>query len=192
MLGRHHQVAGQREFGAAGQRLAVDGRDPGLAALAVDEARETAALGAQRAAAAGRDLLEVGAGAEGVRARAGQHHDPGVLVGLCRVDRGLEAGRDRAVDGVAGLGPVDGDDRDVAGEFLDAHRVVLLSCVHARLQRRLSVPAVTWPVLPTGDRSRSVSTASAASSSGSTRAISRSPAGVRAITMPCVGRPSRP
>ena len=39
--GRHHQVAGQHDLGAAGQRRAVDRRDDRLGALPLDDARRT-------------------------------------------------------------------------------------------------------------------------------------------------------
>ncbi len=183
----HDEVAGQHELGAAGQRLAVDGGDPRLAALAVYEAREAAALGAQRAAAPGRHFLQVGARAEGLATGAREHHGADVVVGLGGIDGGFEARGHVAVDGVARLGAVDGDEGDVARQTFDSH------CAHDTLQfKSSSAPAVTVPLQPTGLRSRSVSTFSEAVSVASTRAMSRSPAGVRAITMPCEGWPSRP
>ena len=60
---------------------------------------------------AGVDLLEVGAGAEH-RRLAREDADPDAVVGLDLVDRVLDALGDGAVDGVAGLGPVDLDDRE--------------------------------------------------------------------------------
>jgi hypothetical protein len=58
------------------------------------------------------DGLEVGAGAEH-RPGASEDADPEVVGRLDAVDGGLDALGDVGVDGVAGLGAVDGDDGEV-------------------------------------------------------------------------------
>ena len=63
-------------------------------------------------------LLEVAAGHEGPVAAAAQHEHGGVGVAATSVERGAELVDRREPDGVADLGPVDGDDRD-AGVDLD-------------------------------------------------------------------------
>ena len=61
------------------------------------------------------DLLQVGAGAKmNTAGGAGEDADPDLVVLLELVDGRLDALGDVAVDGVAGLGTVDGDDGDVA------------------------------------------------------------------------------
>ena len=69
---------------------------------------------------AGGDRLEVGAGGED-RALAGENADPDLVVGLELVDGRLDALGDVAVDRVAGLGPVDGDEGDVPLRLVGDH-----------------------------------------------------------------------
>src|SRR5690606_5037770 len=72
------------------------------------------------AAVARRDLLEVGARGEH-RPGPGEHEDPHGLVGLSPVERLLHARGDGTVDGVAGLGSVDGQQGDVALHLVVDH-----------------------------------------------------------------------
>jgi hypothetical protein len=115
-LRRDDEVAREHELGPARERRAVDGRDDRLRTLAHHEPPEAAT---RRHHAAGVDahLLQIRAGAEDValrRLRARQDADPHLVVGLQAVDRLLDAGRDRGVDRVPRVRPVDGDDGDVA------------------------------------------------------------------------------
>jgi hypothetical protein len=50
----------------------------------------------------------------------GEHDNPDAVVAVGEVDRGLQTLRDIAVDGVAGLGPVERDDQDVLGSLISA------------------------------------------------------------------------
>ena len=63
---RHHQIACEREFGAAAERGAIDRRDGRLVDVVVHIARETpiAVVGVEEVLAAGY-RLEIGSGAEG-------------------------------------------------------------------------------------------------------------------------------
>ena len=109
-----HQIACEREFGAAAERGAVDRRDGRLVDVVVDIARETpiAVFGVEEVLAAGY-RLEIGSGAEGF---TGTGDDDGadvrivLRVGQRIADRGAQC----AVDGVARLGAVQRDDHDVA------------------------------------------------------------------------------
>nr|BFE74152.1 hypothetical protein GCM10020092_074530 [Actinoplanes digitatis] len=107
----HDQVGGEREFAAAGDGRALDGGDQRLAGRPGGEAEQAAALGDRVLAA--RRGLEVHARAEhGVA--AGQYGDPGVRVGLERVDGAFQGPGGGQVDGVADGGPVQPDDGDRA------------------------------------------------------------------------------
>ncbi len=99
---------------------AVDGGDDRLAAGEVDEAAEAALLGGDLAGPAGVDELEVGPGAED-RPVGGQHADPDVVVGLGLLEVGLHRLGHDVVDGVAGLGAVEGEEGDVAPDFVFDH-----------------------------------------------------------------------
>ncbi len=111
---RHHQVAGEGQFRAAAQRGAVDRRDGRLVDVVVDIARETplAVVGVEEVLAS-RDRLEIGSGAEGFTG-AGDDHSAHLGVVLRFLERVTHRGAEGAVDGVAGLGPVQRDDEDVA------------------------------------------------------------------------------
>ena len=103
------QVAGQDQLHAAGHRWAVDGGDEGLGALTLHQPCEAAPNGAEAGGSAG-DGLEVGASAEG-RSVGGEYRRPCPGVLLEAVDGLFEGLGQLLVDGVAGLGSVEADDR---------------------------------------------------------------------------------
>ena len=80
----------------------------------------TAPLGVQSGRVARIDGLQVGPGAEHV-ARTGDDADEDAVVLFELVDGRLDALGDVAVDGVLGLGPVDGDDGDGAALLVVDH-----------------------------------------------------------------------
>jgi hypothetical protein len=79
---RDDQLAGENDLAAARQRLAVDRGDPRFAALGEHEARKTAVRSEESGSAAAGDFLEIGAGAEGARARACDDERPDFGIGL--------------------------------------------------------------------------------------------------------------
>ena len=132
VLGRHDQIGGQRQLGAAGQRVALDGGDQRLDRRTLGEAHPAALDDGNLAAG---ERLEVHARTERA-ARAGHdaHRKPGVSVEP--VHRVGQTMGHRGVDRVLGLGPVDGDDQNpvplfdedfgFAGGFFSAHDAVTL------------------------------------------------------------------
>src|SRR5918998_1169253 len=120
------EVAGQHDLGAAGEGGTVDRGDDRLGALPLGDAAEAAPFGLQRAGVAGVDLLEIGARAEH-GGLTGEDAHPDAVVGLDLVDGVLDALGDGAVDGVAGFGTVDLDDRERSPllEF-DSHGATLV------------------------------------------------------------------
>jgi hypothetical protein len=128
-LGRHPQVAPQRELQPARDRVTLDRGD--------DRLRQLHARRSERTVAVGREVvdtfsvrvghrLEVGAGAEdavGTR----EHRGGEPVVGVEARERVGQRGRGRPIDRVADVGPVDGPDRDRADDFV-VHR-------HARSPR---------------------------------------------------------
>ncbi len=117
---RDDQITRQDDLGAAGQRRAVDGGDQRLGANPLDESGEPALLGAHLSSGAARDGLEIGARTEH-RAGTGDDADPDVVVRFDVVDGGFDPLRNVAVDRVAGLGSVDGDEADVVGNRVVDH-----------------------------------------------------------------------
>lgn len=117
---RDDHVAGQGHLAAAGERVALDGGDQRLGRRALGDAGEPAAL--DGGVVAGQEALEVHPGAERP-ARAGEDADGQVLAGVELVDGRRDPLRHLAVDRVAGLGAIDGDDEDCA-VFFGKHRVV--------------------------------------------------------------------
>ena len=105
-LGGDPQVAPERQLEAAGEAPALDRGDRRLRGGQAGEA-----LGPGRVVDVEVDRLEVGAGAEGLAAGAGEDQDAGVVVGLELVEALAQRPRGRAVDRVAALGPVDRQDR---------------------------------------------------------------------------------
>ncbi len=134
------QVAPQRELQAAGDGVALDGRDhrfrqqqPGRA-----HRRGTVGAGRIRLHRPGADRLEVGAGAEGA-AGAGQDGDARVRVGVEGEEGVVQRLRVLGVDRVAHLRPVDRDDRDRATTLDgDRHQPILH---HGALDDRRQVEA---------------------------------------------------
>jgi hypothetical protein len=119
-------VAGEREFHAARQRVAVNGGDqrlPGLEATGYSaEVEAVEAVLAREAAQLRNQFLQIGPCAEGAIARSGENGDPdiGVVPDICPNANQLVVGGD--VDRVEGVGPVDGDRGDVIAAFiLDVH-----------------------------------------------------------------------
>jgi hypothetical protein len=118
---RHDQVAGQQELEAPGQGPALGRAHQRLARRGLGDA-------AQAAAGEGGHLpleerLEVHPGGERA-ARPGEHRGPQFGGRVQFVDRVADADRDRPVQGVAGLGPVDRDDLHRAmtlDQYLVAH-----------------------------------------------------------------------
>ena len=119
LLDGDHQVAREHDLAPAGQGRTVDGGDDRLGEVALGDAAE-AALGPHDVAGlAGGERLQVHAGAERLVPGAGDDDHPAVVVGLELVEGGRESPRDGPVDGVAGLGPVDGEDLDVTPAFAE-------------------------------------------------------------------------
>ena len=114
VLGGDHQVAREHDLEAAGQRRAVDGGDDRLGEVALGQPAEAAARPHDVPALAAAEGLEVHAGAEGLVAAAGDDDDPAVGVLGQLVHGGGHRLAHGAVDGVARLGPVDGEDLHVA------------------------------------------------------------------------------
>ena len=105
---------GEREFGAAAQRGAVDRGDGRLVDVVVDVSREApfAVVGVEQVLPA-RYRLEIGSGAEGFTG-TGDHHRTHLWIVLRLLQRIAHRDADGAVDGVAGLRPVQRDDEDIA------------------------------------------------------------------------------
>ena len=108
-LARGDHVAGEHDLEPAAERPAFHRGDQRLGRRPLDNAAE-APRGVPDLLP-GREHLQVHARAEG-GARAVQHADPQFGRAVEQVERAGDAGRDRAVDGVALLRPVDGDDQD--------------------------------------------------------------------------------
>src|SRR6185437_13003884 len=104
---RHYQVAGHGQLEAAGQGVALGRGDHRLARRGLGDAGQTAA--GERGRLPLEERLEVHAGRERA-ARPGEHADRERTVRVELVDRVPYPGRDRPVDGVARLRPVDGND----------------------------------------------------------------------------------
>ncbi len=111
--GRDHEVCGQHDLATAGSGQPIDGHDDRLAAFAIDESSESAALGVQSRGVTGIDGFEISACAED-RARLPvgvglKDPDPDVIVGFELVDRRFEALSHVAVDRIACVGTIEGD-----------------------------------------------------------------------------------
>ena len=72
------QIAGQQQFQASGEGVSLCGGDPEFGSVGAHEACEAAFPGGEGGAAVGGDFLQVCAGAEGVRAGAGEDGGPNV------------------------------------------------------------------------------------------------------------------
>ncbi len=94
--------------------MTLDRRDDRLAQLHAGRTHGTVAVERDPVdplAAGFGHRLQIGARAEGA-VRAGEHRDREVVVGVEARERVDQRVGGRAVDRVAGFGPVDGDDRD--------------------------------------------------------------------------------
>jgi hypothetical protein len=124
VVGHHPQVAPERELEATGDGVPLDRGDHRLGEDAPRRSHRAVAIDRDPVHAGAARLghrLEVGTGAErAARAREHHHREVGVaLEPLARVDQRV---RGRAIDRVAGLGPIDGDDRDgTVGFEVHAH-----------------------------------------------------------------------
>ena len=105
----HAQVAPQGELEPAGQAPARDRRDRRLRRDPPGEAERP--LRQHQPRDERLDGLEVGAGAEGLLAAAGEHEDARLVVGLEALDGTGEQLGGGPVDGVTALGTVDGEHR---------------------------------------------------------------------------------
>jgi hypothetical protein len=99
------------------------GRDPHLGARGADEACQTALVGLELGRSSGGRLLEVDARAECAIAGPGQDRHPDVRVVLHLGDRCGHSARERTVNGVARLGPVQREQGYVALDDLDKQNV---------------------------------------------------------------------
>ena len=104
---RSHQTASSRP---PGDRVALDRGEHRLGEQHAARAHRAVAVVGDPVDPVGAERLQVGAGAERP-ARAGEHRDREVVVGVEGAERVGERGGGRAVDRVARLGPVDRDDR---------------------------------------------------------------------------------
>ncbi len=121
VVGRHHQVAGQGQAHAAGQREPVhpgDGRLAEIPQVPEQGGHLAAAVVQVEVARPGRHPGEIGAGAEGLVARAGDHHDPCLGIGSDLGQPGPHLGQHRPRQGVATLGPVDREPGDAVGQLV--------------------------------------------------------------------------
>src|SRR5215207_9679012 len=128
--------------------MALDGGDDGLVEQHAGRAHRAVTVVRGAVAAARRDRLEVGAGAERATG-AGEDRDGAVVVsfeGPERVGQRLGGG---PVDGIADLGPVDRDDGD-RPVVVDAYRAhagsSFSSSVATRCAGSFSVTTERWPV----------------------------------------------
>lgn len=85
---------------------------------------ETAFLGNQPMGVAGGDFLEIGAGAEHLVAAALQNHGADVVVRFGGFDRGCQSLGHVAVDGVAGLRPIESDQGNVIAQAFQGYGVI--------------------------------------------------------------------
>ena len=128
------QVAPQRELEAAGQAPAGDGGDRRLGRGEAGEAERAAGgVSFERL-----ERLEVGAGAECLVARAGDDQRAGAVVVREGAEPVVERLRGGAVDGVAPLRPVDGEDGGGAGALVPDR---VATSRHARRRGRCA----PWP-----------------------------------------------
>ena len=119
---RDHQVAGEQQLEAPGQGPALGRADQRLARRGLGDAAQPAA--GERGRLALEERLEVHARGERA-ARPGEHAHLQRAVRVELVGRVADPGRDRPVQGVAGLRPVDGDDlyrATALDQHLVAHR----------------------------------------------------------------------
>jgi len=108
---RRSQVAVQRELAAAGDGVAVDHRDGGVArGLDPAQHRHDVHLGLARL-----HLAQVAARAESGPGAA-HHHHPHVAPRLEVIEDGGQRAQQRGVHGVARVGTVEGDSGDVVGD----------------------------------------------------------------------------
>src|SRR5690606_9027044 len=135
----HAQVAGEGELRSAAVSGAVDGRHEDLVGelQGPEGAPEVEEEGPHLLLAHAGALLEVGAGAESLVARAGDHHRPKLALRLRLLDQALELGSHGAGNGVAPRLSVDGPDLDRAA----------LARFHPELGH-LSSPAIARPFPP--------------------------------------------
>src|SRR6266702_7666793 len=120
------EIAKQHELEAARVRGAVDRGDHRDRAVAhrAEHALENPVLRAPLLLAERVALLQVGAGAEGLVARAGEHDAAAPPLGLKAFEKLAEVERSPRVEGVGDLGPVEGRQKQVTGRFLHPRRVV--------------------------------------------------------------------
>jgi hypothetical protein len=117
VVGRHHQVAREHDLEPSREGRPVDGRDERLGEVTLGDSGETPVGADDGPALARREGLQVHAGGERLVPRTGEDDDPRLgVVGQFVKDRGHCLGHG-TVDGVACLGPVDGEDRDVPAPF---------------------------------------------------------------------------
>ena len=111
--------AGHGEFAAAAERESVDAGDDRLAQVldGVDDGLSLMRVGLGRDRRVLRQLADVGAGDEGLLARAGEDDDANVGIVLGRGEGLLDLLHGGHVQRVEHLGPVDGDVGDVVLRF---------------------------------------------------------------------------
>ena len=115
------QVARERDAERAGEHVPVRGDDRRLSELAErdedlrEEARREVLVRGRRV---GRETAEVAAGREHLLVRGGEDDDADVVVRLRVRERREQLGEQRVGERVARLGIVEGDRRDVLGDFV--------------------------------------------------------------------------
>ena len=106
LVGGDHERGAEGDLQGARHAGAVHRADDGRAQRA--HHRRRVVVGARRVVGAALDELEVDPGAEH-RVGAGEHDDPHRGVGVGRPQRAAQVAAQRRVQGVLGLGPVDGE-----------------------------------------------------------------------------------
>ena len=117
MVGRHDEVAREHDLEAPGQAEPLTAAMIGLGNWRVPETGEAAGRSRDLRPLAVGKRLEIHAGAERLVARSGDDDHPAVGVFAQFVHDRRHGAAYRAVDGVAGLGSVDGEDLDVPSTF---------------------------------------------------------------------------
>src|SRR5262245_19134807 len=131
------QVTPQRELEPAGDGVTLDGGDDRLVEQHARRPHGPVAVRGRPIAPAGRDGLEVRAGAERAPG-AGEHGHRAVVVAAEGAERLGQSLRRRAIDRVADLRTVDGHDDD-AIIVIDAYRAHAVSSLASRVATRCAI-----------------------------------------------------
>jgi hypothetical protein len=126
------EVAAERELAPAAEGRPVHSSDHRHRTVddCPDHALEHVVLGIPLLVAHALALLEIGTGAKGTVAAAGEHHDPGRRrIGDDAREQLQQFAADRRIHGVCGIGAIDRDHQDMV-RALDQQRLELGSLAH--------------------------------------------------------------